>query len=75
MHIRSTFNSIVLSPFSETSLNQLYEKLQTGQFKVGTGAGRPWLTPVILASWEAEIGKILVRGQPMQIVQVTPSPK
>jgi hypothetical protein len=26
---------------------------------MGTG----WLTPVILASWEAEIGRITVRGQ------------
>jgi hypothetical protein len=27
-----------------------------------------WLTPVILATWESEIRRILVRGQPRQIV-------
>jgi hypothetical protein len=28
-----------------------------------------------LATWDAEIGKIMVRGQPEQIVCQTPSPK
>jgi hypothetical protein len=31
--------------------------------------------PVILASWEAEIRRIAVSGQPRQIVLETPSPK
>jgi hypothetical protein len=34
-----------------------------------------WLTLIILATWEAEIGKIKVRGQPKKIVLKTPSPK
>jgi hypothetical protein len=34
-----------------------------------------WLTSLILATWEAEIGRISVQGQPRQIVQETPSPK
>jgi hypothetical protein len=34
-----------------------------------------WLTPVILTTWESEIAKIEVRGQPEQIVHETPSPK
>jgi hypothetical protein len=31
-------------------------------------ARHQWLTPVILAIWKAEIGKIAVQGQPGQIV-------
>jgi hypothetical protein len=34
-----------------------------------------WLTPVILTTWEAEMGRITVGGQPRQIVHKTPSPK
>jgi hypothetical protein len=34
-----------------------------------------WLTPVIPATWEAEMGRIEVRGQPGQTVLKTPSPK
>jgi hypothetical protein len=30
-------------------------------------AGHQWLTPVIPATWEAEIGRIMVPGQPKQI--------
>jgi hypothetical protein len=32
-----------------------------------------WLTPVILATWEAEISKIVVWGQPRQKFPKTPS--
>jgi hypothetical protein len=35
----------------------------------------PWLTPVILATQEAEIRKIAVRSQPRQIVHETLSRK
>jgi hypothetical protein len=34
-----------------------------------------WLTPEILATWKAEIGRIRVGGQRRQIVQETLSPK
>jgi hypothetical protein len=34
-----------------------------------------WLTPVIPATWEAEIGRIEDEGQLRQIVCETPPPK
>jgi hypothetical protein len=34
-----------------------------------------WLAPVILAIWEAEIWRIIVQGQPRQIVHETPISK
>jgi hypothetical protein len=34
-----------------------------------------WLTLIILATWEAEIGRLEVRGLPGQIVPETPFPK
>jgi hypothetical protein len=33
------------------------------------------LTPIILATWEAETRKIVVQSQPRQILLETPSPK
>jgi hypothetical protein len=39
------------------------------------GARSWWLTPVILATQEAEIRKIMVRNQPKQIVRETLSRK
>jgi hypothetical protein len=37
--------------------------------------GHWWFTPVIVAAWEAEIGRIKVQNQSEQIVQETLSPK
>jgi hypothetical protein len=34
-----------------------------------------WLMPVILATWEADIWKIIVQSQSEQVVHKTPSPK
>jgi hypothetical protein len=36
-------------------------------------AGLQWLTPAILAPWEAEMWKIVVERQPWQQVSETPS--
>jgi hypothetical protein len=33
-----------------------------------------WITPVILATWEAEIRRITVQAQPRQIVPDLPPP-
>jgi hypothetical protein len=34
-----------------------------------------WLMPVVLGTWEAEIWRIMVCGQPRRIVLKSPSPK
>jgi hypothetical protein len=44
-------------------------------FKKQTWAGHQWLTPIILATQEAEIRRITVQSQPGQIVLKTLSQK
>jgi hypothetical protein len=45
---------------------QIQEKKKNGSFaKIPE---HPWLTPIILAIWEAETGRIEVRGHPVQTV-------
>jgi hypothetical protein len=34
-----------------------------------------WVIPIILDTGEAEMGRIVIQGQPGQIVQEIPSPK
>jgi hypothetical protein len=43
--------------------------------KKQTRAWHRWLTPVILATWEAKIRTIEIQGQPRKIVQETPISK
>jgi hypothetical protein len=50
-------------------------KGQTRQKKVHEEARCWWLTPVIPATWEAEIRRIEVQDQPRKIAQESPSPK
>jgi hypothetical protein len=35
-------------------------------------AGQQWLTPIILVTWEAEIRRIMVQGQPRQFETLSP---
>jgi hypothetical protein len=44
-------------------------------FKDGWNAGPPWLTSVILATWEAETRRSWFEANPREIVLETPSPK
>jgi hypothetical protein len=44
-------------------------------FNVSFEARHQWFTHVILATWEAEIGRIKVQGQPGQIIPETPISK
>jgi hypothetical protein len=49
--------------------------IQKSPIKLFRNAGCWWLTAVILATWEADIERLLVLGYPRQIVHKTPSPK
>jgi hypothetical protein len=49
--------------------------LRNKREKKRSGAGHWWFTPVILATWEAEIRNITVQSQPRHIVQETLSQK
>jgi hypothetical protein len=42
------------------------------KFKKRLLAGYQWLTPIILATWETEIRRTEVRGQPRQTVFKNP---
>jgi hypothetical protein len=44
------------------------------QIRLTSEAGLQWLTSIILFTWEAEIRRMTVRGQPWQTLYETPSP-
>jgi hypothetical protein len=60
--------------------NPILSHLDQGLFRIRRRktenlAGCQWLTPVILATWEADIRRTVVLGQPGQIILKTPPPK
>jgi hypothetical protein len=58
------------SPFGSGHVNII-----GNHFKKYTIVRCQWLMPVTLTTWEVEIGRTKVQGQPGQIVLKTPSPK
>jgi hypothetical protein len=60
---------------AQTLVPEGRESTQWALSKLQEDSGCWWLTLAILATWEAEIRRIMVRGQPGQIVHETPSPK
>jgi hypothetical protein len=62
----------------KTLQNKLIQRLcwQDTYFLRNTKEARyQWLTPVILASWEAEIRRIMIQEKSGQIVHKTQTPK
>jgi hypothetical protein len=54
-------------PSKYKALSQIPVPLKKKKERTDKEAGGWWLMPVIQATWEAEIGRIMVRGQPEQI--------
>jgi hypothetical protein len=59
----SQFNQYLLSSYDELIWNGYYKE----RFSLAQ-----WLTPVILTTWEAEIGRTAIQGQPQKKVSETP---
>jgi hypothetical protein len=62
---------MLLMPSKHEALNSTPSTAKNRQTEKRRMAGHQWLTPVILASQEAEIRKIPVQSQPGQIVHKT----
>jgi hypothetical protein len=56
-------------------IRYLQNSRKSNALKIDKLARDWWLMPVILATWEAEIRRITVGGQPRLIIRGTPSPK
>jgi hypothetical protein len=70
-----TLFSCTIYARKKTLLNFKKLKIFIVSYKIGEFAGHWWLLPVILATCEAKIGKIVDQGWPGQIVCETLSHK